>query len=83
MVSAQTQRRLLHAKGGPLFESSAAPYARWRLPYPEFLTNPVAALAHNHIAAPRMSHAQPCGRAMSGRGTLYGTLATATASASP
>ncbi|MFD4319012.1 class I SAM-dependent methyltransferase [Streptomyces sp. NPDC058548] len=54
MVSTQTEHRVLYADAGRIFESTADHYARYRLPYPEFLTNSVAALAHDHVAAPRM-----------------------------
>ncbi|MFC9337351.1 hypothetical protein ACFT0G_28955 [Streptomyces sp. NPDC057020] len=54
MVSTQTERRLLQANVGQIFERRADPYGGYRLAYPELLTNSVAALAHDHIAAPRM-----------------------------
>ncbi|MGW8768267.1 class I SAM-dependent methyltransferase [Streptomyces sp. NPDC055815] len=54
MVTTQTERTALYADAGRIFQSTADHYARYRLPYPVFLTDTVVGLAHRHTAAPRM-----------------------------
>ncbi|MFJ6354853.1 class I SAM-dependent methyltransferase [Streptomyces sp. NPDC092046] len=54
MAVTETEHPTLYADAGRIFESTARHYARYRLPYPAFLTTTVADLAHHHTAAPRM-----------------------------
>lgn len=54
MVTTQPERSTLYADAGQIFQSTAAHYARYRIPYPAFLTDTVVGLAHRHTAAPRM-----------------------------